>query len=78
IRLALGFDGLTAAKRTNNPYGVKLELNGSNDIAYLENILSHPANKPALLGCHHFYPENVSGLPYDYFIRGSEGLNSHC
>ena len=36
IRLDLGFDGLTEAKMTNNPYGLKIELNVSNDIAYLE------------------------------------------
>ena len=43
---------------TNNPYGLKIELNVSNDIAYLENILSHQANKSALIGCHNFYPQN--------------------
>ena len=57
---------------TNNPYGLKIELNVSNDIAYLENILSHQANKPALIGCHNFYPQKFTGLPYDYFIRCSE------
>lgn len=59
IRLDLGFDGLTEAKMTNNPYGLKIELNVSNDIAYLENILSHQANKSALIGCHNFYPQNL-------------------
>ena len=44
---------------TNNPYGLKIELNVSNDIAYLENILSHQANKSALIGCHNFYPQNL-------------------
>ena len=58
IRLDVGFDGLTEAKMTNNPYGLKIELNVSNDIAYLENILSHQANKSALIGCHNFYPQN--------------------
>ncbi|MGN7895578.1 DUF871 domain-containing protein [Bacillus sp. 22475] len=72
IRLDVGFDGLTEAKMTNNPYGLKIELNVSNDIAYLENILSHQANKSALIGCHNFYPQKFTGLPYDYFIRCSE------
>ena len=43
---------------TNNPYGLKIELNVSNDIAYLENILSHQANKSALIGCHNFIRKN--------------------
>lgn len=76
IRLDLGFDGLTEAKMTNNPYGLKIELNVSNDIAYLENILSHQANKSALIGCHNFYPQKFTGLPYDYFIRCSERFKS--
>ncbi len=62
---------------TNNPYGLKIELNVSNDIAYLENILSHQANKSALIGCHNFYPQKFTGLPYDYFIRCSERFKKH-
>ncbi|EHL71804.1 hypothetical protein HMPREF1014_03188 [Bacillus sp. 7_6_55CFAA_CT2] len=77
IRLDVGFDGLTEAKMTNNPYGLKIELNVSNDIAYLENILSHQANKSALIGCHNFYPQKFTGLPYDYFIRCSERFKKH-
>ncbi|KEK24254.1 DUF871 domain-containing protein [Bacillus gaemokensis] len=72
IRLDVGFDGLTESKMTYNPYGLKIELNVSNDIAYLDNILSHQANKASLLGCHNFYPQKFTGLPYDYFIRCSE------
>ncbi|MGM0257485.1 hypothetical protein IGK67_002187 [Enterococcus sp. AZ093] len=36
-------------------------------MAYLENILSHQANTPFLYGCHNFYPQAGTGLPYEFF-----------
>ncbi|TCP28776.1 hypothetical protein EV207_11688 [Scopulibacillus darangshiensis] len=71
IRLDVGFDGLREAKLTQNEYGLNIELNMSNDINYLENILSHQPNKDRLLGCHNFYPQRFTGLPYDFFVRCS-------
>ena len=41
----------------------------SNDVAYLENILSHQANQPFLYGCHNFYPQEGTGLPYAFFLN---------
>ncbi|WP_285767054.1 MupG family TIM beta-alpha barrel fold protein [Peribacillus sp. SI8-4] len=68
VRLDLGFDGLKEAKMTFNPYGLKIELNMSNDVEYLLNILTHQANKNQLIGCHNFYPQKFTGLPYEFFI----------
>lgn len=67
IRLDLGFDGKKEALLTYNPYRLEIELNMSNDVAYLENILSHQANEPFLYGCHNFYPQEGTGLPYKFF-----------
>lgn len=67
IRLDLGFDGRKEALLTYNPYQLAIELNMSNDVAYLENILSHQANTPFLYGCHNFYPQAGTGLPYEFF-----------
>lgn len=72
IRLDMGFDGNKEAMLTYNPYGLKIELNMSNDVAYLDNILTYQANKPYLYGCHNFYPQEGTALPYDFFIRCSE------
>lgn len=67
IRLDLGFDGNKEALLSYNPYNLIIELNMSNDVNYLNNILSHQANKPFIYGCHNFYPQNGTALPLDFF-----------
>ncbi|MCB5952127.1 MupG family TIM beta-alpha barrel fold protein [Enterococcus sp. BWT-B8] len=71
IRLDVGFDGNKEAKLTFNPYNLAIELNMSNDVAYLDNILTYEANKPFLYGCHNFYPQEGTALPYDFFEKCS-------
>lgn len=71
IRLDVGFDGNKEAKLTFNPFGLAIELNMSNDVAYLDNILTYEANVPFLYGCHNFYPQEGTALPYDFFERCS-------
>lgn len=77
IRLDLGFDGNKEALLSFNPYGLIIELNMSNDVAYLENILSHEANKPFIYGCHNFYPQDGSALPLDFFVSCSQRFKKH-
>jgi uncharacterized protein len=72
IRLDLGFDGLKEAKMTYNEYDLKIELNMSNDVDYLNNILTHQPNVSNLIGCHNFYPQRFTGLPYEFFIKCSK------
>lgn len=72
IRLDEGFDGTKESMLTYNPYGLAIELNMSNNVAYLENILSYEANRPFLYGCHNFYPQRGTALPYDFFVSCSE------
>lgn len=72
IRLDLGFDGLKEAQLTYNKYDLKIELNMSNDVAYLDNIMTHRPNIKNLVGCHNFYPQKYTGLPYEFFISCSE------
>ena len=43
IRLDEGFDGLKESLISYNPYGLNIELNMSNNVAYLDNILSYEA-----------------------------------
>ncbi|WP_179394609.1 DUF871 domain-containing protein [Lacticaseibacillus absianus] len=69
IRLDEGFDGKKEALLTYNPEHLIIELNMSNDVAYLDNILSYQANKPFLYGCHNFYPQAGTGLPEDFFMQ---------
>lgn len=72
IRLDQGFDGQKEALLSFNPQKMNIELNMSNDVAYLDNILSYSANKPFIQGCHNFYPQRGTGLPLDFFISASK------
>lgn len=72
IRLDVGFDGNKEAMLTFNPEEVAIELNMSNDVAYLDNILTYEANQPFLYGCHNFYPQEGTALPYDFFEKCSQ------
>lgn len=77
IRLDEGFDGLKESLISYNPYGLNIELNMSNDVDYLDNILSYQANKPFIYGCHNFYPQEGSGLPYDFFVKCSKRFKNY-
>lgn len=72
LRLDQAFDGATEAMMSFNPYGLIIELNMSNDVDYLNNIISYQPNTPFLYGCHNFYPQVGTGLPFDYFMKCSE------
>ena len=72
IRLDEGFNGATEAMLSYNPYGLIVELNMSNNVDYLNNIISYQANTPFLYGCHNFYPQVGTGLPYDFFMACTE------
>lgn len=72
IRLDEGFDGNKESLMSFNPYQLAIELNMSNNVAYLNNILSYEANRPFIYGCHNFYPQKGTGLPYDFFVQCSE------
>ncbi|MBD5069567.1 MAG: DUF871 domain-containing protein [Lactobacillus sp.] len=77
IRLDEGFDGNKEALLSYNPEGLAIELNMSNDVAYLDNILSYQANEPFIYGCHNFYPQAGSALPYDFFVSCSQRFKRH-
>lgn len=72
LRLDAGFDGNKEAMLSYNTYGLIIELNMSNDVAYLDHILTHEANKPFIYGCHNFYPQKHTALPLAFFNRCSE------
>ncbi|HBF9371077.1 TPA: DUF871 domain-containing protein [Clostridioides difficile] len=69
IRLDYGYDGSKEAMISFNPYDLKVELNISNDVAYLDNIITYKPNVNNIYGCHNFYPQRGTGLPYDFFVR---------
>lgn len=77
IRLDQAFDGATEALMSYNPYNLIIELNMSNDVDYLNNIISYQANTPYIYGCHNFYPQKGTALPYDFFINCSERFKKY-
>lgn len=72
LRLDVGYDGNKEAMLSFNPYQQIIELNMSNDVAYLDNILSYKPNKPFIYGCHNFYPQEGTALPIDFFMSCSK------
>lgn len=81
IRLDQSFDGATEALLSYNPYGLIIELNMSNNVDYLNNIISYQANTPFIYGCHNFYPQRGTALPYNFFVECSKRFKkfiSYC
>ncbi|MBC2024293.1 DUF871 domain-containing protein [Listeria booriae] len=76
IRLDMGFTGSEEAAMTFNPYGLKIEINMSNDTNYLNNIMDFQPNRENLIGSHNFYPHRYAGLSYGYFVKCSERFRS--
>lgn len=77
IRLDLGFDGAKEAMLSFNKYGMKIEINMSNDVAYIDNIMTYKPNVPYIYGCHNFYPQKGTALPYDFFVKCSERFKKY-
>ncbi|MDK2844277.1 MAG: uncharacterized protein PWP69_1069 [Enterococcus sp.] len=77
IRLDQGFDGNKEALLSFNEQALVIELNMSNDVKYLDNIVSYQPNLPFLYGCHNFYPQEGTGLPYDYFVKCSQRFKQY-
>lgn len=74
VRLDMGYSGSEESIMTFNPYGLRIEINMSNDTRYLNNIVSYKPNTEKLLGCHNFYPHRYSGLSYQHFINCSKNF----
>lgn len=49
----------------------------SNDVAYLDNIMTYQPNAPFIYRCHNLYPQKGSGLPYDFFVKASQRFKKY-
>lgn len=74
IRLDEGFDGMKESLMTYNPQGLKLELNASTKLVYVENIMDHHPDRQKLITCHNFYPQKYTGLSLKHFDRCNEKM----
>ncbi|MGL5327651.1 MAG: DUF871 domain-containing protein [Peptostreptococcaceae bacterium] len=77
IRLDLGFTGSEESLMTFNPQDLKIEINMSQDIHYLNTIMDYKPKKDNLIGCHNFYPHRYSGLGLEHFLKCSERFNNN-
>ncbi len=72
IRLDESYNGKQEADMTYNPQDLKIVVNMSQDVPYINNIIEYAPNKFNLVGCHNFYPQRYCGLEVDYFISSSK------
>ena len=76
IRLDEGFDGMKESLMTYNPQGLKVELNASTKLVYVENIMDHHPDREKLITCHNFYPQAYTGLSLKHFNRCNDKMKS--
>lgn len=76
IRLDEGFDGMKESLMTYNPQGLKVELNASTKLAYVENIMDHHPDRDKLITCHNFYPQMYTGLSLKQFNTCNDKMKS--
>ncbi|MGL4911912.1 MAG: DUF871 domain-containing protein [Romboutsia sp.] len=75
IRLDVGYTGNEESLMTFNPQDLKIEINMSQDVHYLNTIMDYRPKKDNLIGCHNFYPHRYSGLTLEHFFKCSERFN---
>ncbi len=62
---------------TYNPQELKIEINMSKTIHYLDTIMDYRPNKEKLIGCHNFYPHRYSGLGINHFLDSTQRFNKY-
>lgn len=77
VRLDQGFSGNEEALMTYNPYGLKIEINMSNDVSTIDTIMDYRPNRANLYGCHNFYPHAYSGLDLAFFKQCSQRFQAY-
>ena len=68
IRLDTSFGLFGDLAIINNPYGIKVEMNGSM-ITGVEALLENGADSSRILICHNFYPQRYTGLDIADFVN---------
>jgi hypothetical protein len=76
IRLDEGFDGMKESLMTYNSQGLKIELNASTKLAYVENVIDHHPDRDKLITCHNFYPQKYTGLSLKQFNTCNDKMKS--
>lgn len=75
VRLDMSFGAMMDAMTTQNPYGLKIEFNGSTTSDNVEAMLHMGARQDQMLICHNFYPQKYTALDWDLFMNFSRNWN---
>lgn len=75
FRLDKSFSGSEESLMSYNPYGLKIEVNLSNDTSYIKNLFDYEPNRENIVGCHNFYPQKYTGLDEDFFVQSTAKYN---
>ncbi len=67
IRLDEGFNGMKASRLSFNSWGLKVEMNASTEMGFIEDVVSHFPNREKLIACHNFYPQKYTGISLEHF-----------
>lgn len=77
IRLDIGYTGKEETLMTYNEYGLKIELNMSQDTHYIDTIMDYRPNRNKIIGCHNFYPHKNTGLTVEHLIRSTDKFTKY-
>ncbi len=77
IRLDEGFNGAQTSAMTYNRQGLKIELNASTEMGFIENVMTHHPDRKKVVACHNFYPQKYTGLGLAHFNRCNEFIKKH-
>ncbi|VTS36097.1 outer membrane protein [Streptococcus porcinus] len=77
LRLDEGFTGYEEAMLTHNNLGIKIELNISRGQHYIDMVMDFGPNPHQLIGSHNFYPQEYTGLSFDYFLKTANQYKSY-
>lgn len=69
IRLDDIISAKTIADMTHNEFGLDIEVNCSNSMYVVNEILEFEPIRRKLIACHNFYPQKLTGLDFDYFVK---------
>ena len=77
IRLDEGFGGSGEARMTYNKEDLDIEINMSIDNATIDLIMDYRPNTNHLIACHNFYPQQYTGLSFEFFMNCSRRFKKY-
>lgn len=77
LRLDGGYSGLEEMIMSHNPHGIKIELNMSAGLEYIDRIMSFSPNKKQLSASYNFYPQRQTGMLVEHTKEITKKYHTH-